>query len=109
MTVVELTLFDVPGAARATDPETSKDAAFAPGLNAQRLAVLLALVPADATAYDLTLRLTQAVQQNVVARRLDDLQANGYARPTDDKRPGSSTRLLRVWTATNEGRKVVGL
>lgn len=46
-------------------------------------------------------------QQSVVARRLTDLARAGLVEDTLTSRPGTSGRLLTVWTITDEGRRRV--
>jgi len=105
--IAQSSLFDVEPAVRELDPQTSHDAARAPGLNRQRRDVLATLVRfGPATAYEIAITL-QPIQQNVVARRLDDLRDLGFAEPTEQTRPGSSTRHLRVWRATTQGQEAI--
>lgn len=111
-----LTLFGDP-TARATDPDTSRDAAesMKPYAGDECRRVLTAIVAIEtyggegATAHDIVMRLAysgRAPQQNCVARRCTDLRAAGLIEDTGDRRPGGSGRPLIVWHTTDEGRAV---
>lgn len=100
------TLFDTrttAGTHRAGDPDTS--VAAARSVNAAPMAdrvlgVLRHRGSQGATAWEVMSYLSAmgvTVAQNSVARRLDDLERDGLAVRTDERRPGSSIRLLIVW------------
>jgi len=109
-------LFDTP-AARATDRPTATAAAESmTGEPRIRQADLVLTAIADearrgngSTAHDVVMwcsfhRPAHVPQQSVAARRCTDLARAGLIADTGTSRPGSSGRLLTVWTITDEGR-----
>lgn len=110
-----MSLFDAIEHVRATDPDTSRDAALSirECVGDQCRLVLTSLLEAErrsgrgATAHEIVMRLAytgRAPQQSVVARRLTDLRNAGLIEDTGERRPGGSGRNLIVWASTTEGR-----
>jgi hypothetical protein len=115
-------LFDHPVGplVRATDPSTSHAAAesMTPEiLSKQRADVLCVLLEVHrrndgrgATAWDVVRRWslanTKPPMQNVVARRLTDLEQLGFVEVTGDERPGSSSRMQKVHYPTAKALEV---
>lgn len=93
------------GSHRKRDRQSSVDAARSMSgsvLRAQQRLVLTRLSwVLDANAYEVSQSLN--VQQNVVARRFDDLEEMGLAARTGTKRVGSSSRQCDVWAITRKG------
>lgn len=115
-------LFDAPatrGASRASDPQTSRDAARSMSgevLRDQQALVLGALAwHEDATAFELWGDLWQRFlpghprgpKENVICKRLGELAEMGMVARTGDTRPGSSHRHQMVWRITDKGREAV--
>lgn len=71
--------------------------------NQQRLVLTRLSWVIDANAYEVAKALQFTVQQNVVARRFDDLEAMGLAERTETKRAGGSKRQIDVWRCTSKG------
>lgn len=105
LSLLELT--PTQGSHRKNDPQTSVDAArsmFGDVLNNQQRLILTRLSwVLDANAYEVSKALSFRVQQNVVSRRFDDLEAMGMAERTGAKREGSSSRMGDVWRCTRKG------
>lgn len=94
-------LFDPRNLARASDPETSHQAAarVSEFAGAQRIRILAALrdglkLGAEQIADSIGLAAYE------VRKRLPELQAQGLAKPTDDTRTTRGGRLERVWVRT---------
>lgn len=110
-----MTLFDVsaeevvadtPGRVRATDPQTSRDAARLVKRGTQREQVLHALV--DAGDRGLTgheaCALTSCLYPHVSGTRLGELAGFGLAVATGETRPTPSGATATVYVATDHGR-----
>lgn len=122
MTADHPSLFDQPVGplARFTDPSTSKAAAesMTPEvLSKQRSDVLCVLLEVHrrndgrgATAWDVVRRWSFASakppMQNVVARRLTDLEQLGFVEVNGEERPGSSSRMQKVHYPTAKALEV---
>lgn len=109
MNIVQPPLFDVPaGSVRRSDPQTSHAAAAAVDVSARCGEVLTALSahPDGAIPWELVLTMRgQGVDmdQNCVARRLDDLEAMNLVHRTGSTRPGRSNRQQTEWTTSTPG------
>lgn len=112
------TLFDA--AVRATDPDTSHQAAASMAgapVSGQRLRVLTAIDEFErrnphrngATAADVVMVMAysgHAPQQSVVARRCTDLRELGLITEAGT-RPGTTGRQLTVWRLTEAGAEIL--
>lgn len=100
------TLFDVEphGAARRSDPQTSRDAAASmTGAHLSRQqGQILELVRewGDITAAEIARATGHTIQQSVAARRLTDLRDLGLIEDTGVTRPGNTGRMCTVWAPT---------
>jgi hypothetical protein len=106
---------------RATDPDTSRDAALAieARLNPQCARVYRAITEIDsrnggqgATSHDIVLRLAYGSEpvpdQNVIARRCTDLRDAGLVSDLGDRRMGGRGQPLIVWMPVrNDGQGVL--
>ena len=102
------TLFDDQLRVRASDPDTSRDAAEAIrpvlGQECQRVLRAVKLLGGTATAYEVAGHLAAEGHhrdQNCIARRCTDLRDAGRLVDTGQRRPGRSGRALIVWAATS--------
>lgn len=106
-------LFDAPatrGASRKGDPSTSRAAgrSMEGHLRDQQALVLVGLARLcrfglGATAFEVWAHLG-AAKENVVSKRLGELEEMGMARRNGKERPGSSHRSQKVWEVTERGR-----
>lgn len=115
------TLFDAPataGSVRAADPQTSADAARRVDARRRCAEVLRALTALltegpppgapdhGATCYEVTRRLRLNgvdTEQNIVARRLKDLEEHADVSRTGHTRPGRTGRHQVLWTTATQG------
>lgn len=97
---------DVPGRARATDPQTSRDAAKLGKRGSQREQVLHALVDAGdrgLTAHE-AWPLTSCMYPHVSGTRLGELVGFGLADATGETRRTPSGASATVYVITDHGR-----
>lgn len=109
----QLGLFDAPatrGASRRNGPETSRDAGRSVSGHVLRdqQALVLSAVRGGSTAYEAWHHLvgttSYLLKENVVSKRLGELEDRGVLRRTDERRPGSTGRMQIVFVLTDAGR-----
>lgn len=97
------------GSVRASDPQTSADAAALVDSRRRCTEVLAALRVAarrhggGATPFEIEHQLAEhgiVMASNVISRRLLDLEGTGLVLRTDQRRPGASHRNQTVWSPT---------
>lgn len=103
-----MTDFDGPGAARASDPHTSWEAAlsFVDGKKKDRKDVLLLhyMNPQGLTDFDLAAILER--QQTSVGKRRGELRDMGLIKSTHLTRPAPSGASAIVWQITDLGKAI---
>jgi DNA-directed RNA polymerase specialized sigma24 family protein len=87
------------GAARRSDPETSRDAAKSIDSTRTKQAIVRALRSGGPMNRSEIAEAT-GIDEPEVWRRLSELEAEAYIRLTGDARPGSSGRAQRVYETT---------
>lgn len=92
------------GAARARDPDTSREAARKLCAAPLCLAVLKALAVKDMTVEELAVHLQMEIVS--ISPRLKPLEMAGFVSRTEGRRKGVSGRPRIVWAITDAGRAV---
>lgn len=94
---------------RRSDPVTSRRAAFdnAPRAGSQKMRVLRYLSHGPACANQIAEGDGWAMYPNVAARRLKDLEDDGFVERTEYTRTTTRGSQATVWRITDKGREVI--
>ncbi len=98
--------FELAAFARASDPETSREAAQGslPGWMTHAMQILPAFLHADLPAYEASVKSGMIDRSACPWHRVSDLKRLGLIEPTGEKRKGATDRMQMVHRITEKGR-----
>ena len=98
--------FELGAFARASDPETSSEAAQGslPGWMSHAMQILPAFASAELNAYEASVKSGMIERSACPWHRVSDLKRLGLIEPTGEKRVGATDRMQMVYRITDKGR-----
>jgi hypothetical protein len=101
--------FELAAFSRASDPETSHEAAQAslPGWMTHAMQILPAFLDADLNAYEASVKSGMIDRSACPWHRVSDLKRLGLIEPTGEKRRGATDRMQMVHRITDKGRSAL--